>query len=142
MIYKSNNLLIVTNFLTLIVFGSMWGIPGCGTSDYETLLPNGYLLERTNSCTIYILPPTTARQIYNGEWAVGPKIVAINTKNDIVYGKVEKSPNADPGPTTPGYFTLDTSKHEVVQGLNYEDWLKRLKGYGIDNPKTKLPSKL
>lgn len=135
---KSNKLVPYIVFLVIV-----FSISGCGSPDYDTPLLNGYRLVRTNAYTVYIFPPESVKQLkYQGAWAVGPKIVALNTSDSIIFGKVEHSPNADPGPTKPGYFILDTSKHEVVMGLNHDDWINKLKEYGIQNPKTKLPSKM
>jgi hypothetical protein len=128
--------------LHIVSLGIIFGMSGCGSPDYETPLPNGYRLVRTNAYTVFIFPPESVKQLkYRGTWAVGPKIVALNANNNIIFGKVDHSPNADPGPTTPGYFILDTTKHEAVLGLNEADWTKKLNEYGISNPKTKKPSR-
>ena len=121
-------------------------LSGCG--DYETKLPNGYRLVRTNASSIQIFEPLDAgyrsspayrrRDTVNGNATfhdsivVPPKIVAIGCVGDIVYGIVETSPDSENATlTVPGYFVLDTRTGDVALGLNKESHLKRLNKLGI-----------
>ena len=121
-------------------------ISGCG--DYETKLPNGYRLVRTNASSIQIFEPSDAgyrsspayrrrdtvdgNATFHNSIVVPPKIVAIGCVGDIVYGIVETSPDSENATlTVPGYFVLDTRTGDVALGLDKEGHLEKLKKLGV-----------
>lgn len=106
-----------------------------GWNDYNIKVRRGYRLVRTNADSIMIY-----RQDYR--FVVPPKIVGLNVHGDIIFGKVESSPDADL-PSVPGFFVLNTKKSQSVRiGLDKHTWLSLLKGYGIsEEPALKKPSR-
>lgn len=133
---------ICINITTLCICLSSLGCNGC--SDYSVELPNGYLLARTNPDTIIIMAPSSLNvKVYKENLAVPTKIVGLGIQGDIVFGKNEKSPDADVRISGPeGYFILDTKNHKVQLGLDKKNWLSQLNSFGIkQEPDLKKPSK-
>jgi len=120
-------------------------IAGCSKHpDYSVPLPNGYQLVRTNAPSIFIFRPYSANGlVVEDSCVVPPKIVMLNVSGDIVFGRTEKSPDADRwGPGPPGFFILDTKNHKVELGLDEQTWLSSLKAIGISGkPSLKKPSR-
>lgn len=118
---------------------------GSGWCDYDTRLPNGYELVRTNVDTIVIFAPDTTDCYfaYNGHLAVPTKITSLNVQAHVVFGRTVTSPDANPRMKGPlGFFILDTKNHKVQLGLDKESWLTSLKLFGVKKePSLKKPSR-
>jgi len=105
-----------------------------GWTDYSTNLVGGYELLRTNACSIMIYRDGSG-------FVVPPKVVGLNVRGDIVFGKVEDSPCADFS-SVPGFFVLNTKSGVVRTGLDKRSWLSVLKGHGITKePPLREPSR-
>jgi hypothetical protein len=133
--------------IRVVSFGLLLSfLAGCG--DYAIDLPNGYRLVRTNSDNILIFEPDTEdyrnstaysrRTIHDGDRTyhdsvvVPSKIVAIGSKDELVYGIVEISPHPEGmEPTEPGYFVLDTHTGDGVLGMGEKAFQEKLKELGI-----------
>jgi hypothetical protein len=116
-----------------------------GPSHYNIKLVNGYRVVKINADEIFIFPPDSVHfSVYDGHWAVPPKVTGINLLNEIVFGKIERSSNAYPGPQgQPGFFILDTKNHKVKLGMDKENWQRELKSFGISGELLlKKPSQL
>jgi hypothetical protein len=115
-----------------------------GWWDFEAELPNGYGLVRTNSSSVFIVAPEPAHKaIYGGRWAVPSKIVGINVQEDIVFGQVELSPEADGGYTgPPGFFLLDTKTHTARLGPEESVWSRSLESVGVERRSLRRPGSL
>jgi hypothetical protein len=82
-----------------------------------------------------------------GRRPVPPKIVALAVCGDLVCGRIEFSPYADPpSPNAPpldarGYFILDTKGGTVVLRLGKQEWLEKLSDRGVTRePHLRKPS--
>ena len=70
----------------------------------------------------------------------GPDVDGYHVYPHVITGHVskakEKNAYGDPIPTLteerpPGYFVIDTQKDWIYDGLNKQEWLKRLRSFGI-----------
>ena len=108
----------------LILAFALCCLHGCfPTSDYFLRLGNGYSLARTQNRNVGLCNA-------HGEQVVGPQIDKYQVYPQAIVGHVLKYP--DPYfQSIPGYFVVDVKTGKVYQGLSYQEWLKRLRRYGI-----------
>ena len=109
-------------------------ISGCN-GDYETSLPNGYKLFRTNSSTKVILAPTGKQHPSHCApgLAVAAKVNGMAIVGKWVVGVVVTSPTSEVvNCEAPGYFILNTETGEVWLRLTEAKWRARLKTEGIN----------
>jgi hypothetical protein len=111
----------------------------CG-GDFETQLPGNYSLFRMNPDEVIIARHTEGGSI---KFVVGPRVSGYRVFSDIVVGEVvlpdwvvlRKE-------STPGYFVLDTTTHEVMQGMDKATWQQELRRMGLpDDPALPQPSR-
>lgn len=76
----------------------------------------------------------------NGVWTVGPRVDGYRTYKQVIIGHVSKIPGdsphfslaRDPKECAPGYFVIDAHNDRIYNGLNKQDWLKKMRSFGID----------
>lgn len=109
-------------FLPLVV---VLVLVGCG-GNFRIALPNDYemMSQYTGSVSIYnsnrvgVIPATVDGYVVAGDFVIGHTSLGWDK---IVARKYSK----------PGYFIVNTETDVVVQGLDKESWLARIKELGI-----------
>ena len=125
----------------LVVLGAVClGMNGC--FDYETPLPKGYRLIRTNADTVMIWSPIgilspTER---GSECVVPPKVIGLEVSGEVIYGVAASSPGADIS-SVPGFFVIDCKNGAVRVGLSEPEWKAVLHDLGIVPRPLRKPSK-
>ena len=108
-----------------------------GWNDYDIELRSGYRLVRNNADDITIFKEGMG-------FVIPPRIRALNVDAGIVFGAVEKPPDADVLNllSVPGFFILNTKTGSVQVGLDEQVWLNALRSLGItDPPSLREPSR-
>lgn len=120
-------------FVAVLAFLAFIFTAGCiGTGDYETDLSHGYKIVRSMSESVALCDSSNLE-------IVAPHIDGYAVNAEFIIGHVKKSkyPCDD---SVPGYFIVDLETGNVKQGLSKEDWLSKLKKYGIKSaPTLKVP---
>ncbi len=129
-------LLLVGVVICLLCIFRIKSFGGIGPS-YSLALQNDYVLWVSNSHSKAIAKAGTI--------VVKPNITKMNTKGSIVFGIVYEEGNLEKGvykeETLKGYFILDTKTGDLIENLKKDDWLNRLKVYGVtEEPKLIHPS--
>jgi len=105
-----------------------------GWNDYDTELCGGYRLVRNNADDINIFKDGPG-------FVIPPKVAALNVQARIIFGRVERSPDADLA-SVPGFFILNTETDSVQTGLDEQTWLTSLRALGVSkDPALKRPSR-
>ena len=100
-----------------------------GWNDYDIELRSGYRLVRNNADDITIFKEGMG-------FVIPPRIRALNVDAGIVFGAVEKPPDADVLNllSVPGFFILNTKTGSVQIGLDEKAWLSTLRSMGFTKP--------
>jgi hypothetical protein len=100
-----------------------------GWNDYDIDLYGGYRLVRNNADDITIFKEDMG-------FVIPPRIRALNVDAGIVFGAVEKPPDADVLNllSVPGFFILNTKTESVQIGLDEQAWLNALRALGFAKP--------
>ena len=117
--------------------GRISGPRGIGPN-FAVKLENGYQLWVTSSDCAFISDE-------GGAFVLWPHVKRLNTKEALVFGLVYERGKIEKGVfeegKKKGYFILDTSTGHLVENLQKDGWLEKLKTYGLeDEPKLLHPS--
>jgi len=107
----------------------MHSVLATGWNDYDIELCGGYRLVRNNADDITIFKEGMG-------FVIPPRIRALNIDAGIVFGAVEKPPDADVVNllSVPGFFILNTKTGSVQVGLDEQAWLNALRSMGFTKP--------
>jgi hypothetical protein len=109
-------------------------LTACG--DYSIRLPHGYGLTQTHGGTVLIEGP-------DHRLVVGANVDGYGVLGDLVVGHVSLAEYPpDQEDSRPGYFILNTKRHEVKEAIEKNAWLDALRAAGVsEEPRLSKPSR-
>jgi len=101
-------------------------LSGCGAGDYSKPLGNGYTLERTNACCIFVAKKNTKsgfgmtrtiKPLVTELYVDETKIVGVKSKNQCCYLTEDEKADITPN----GYFIIYKKDGLILSGLSQEE---------------------